>query len=91
MSGRDIDFLTFTDKSCIEKLHLTFCKYVLGTSRTCSDLAVRTELERYPLEFQIKTQTLWYFIRLINGKNKPLLDETLLLNKHLDTEGVNCW
>ena len=91
MSGRNIDFLSFTDKSCIEKLHLTFCKYVLGTSKTSSNLAVRTELGRYPLELQIKTQTLLYLSRLLNRKNNPLLDEAFLLTKHLDSEGVYCW
>ena len=91
VSGRNIDFLSFTDKSCIEKLHLTFCKYVLGTSKTSSNLAVRTELGRYPLELQIKTKTLLYLSRLLNRKNNPLLDEAFLLTKHLDSEGVYCW
>lgn len=31
ISGRQIDYLSFTDKTCMEKLHLSFYKYILGT------------------------------------------------------------
>jgi hypothetical protein len=40
----------FIDKTPIENLHLSFYKYVLGIRKKASNLAVRLELGRLPVE-----------------------------------------
>ena len=91
LSGKEIDYLYFSDKSCIEKIHLSFCKYILGTKKTSSNFAVRTELARYPLEMQIKIQSLLLLVRLLNSTVNPILHESFLLAKSLDSEGCYTW
>ena len=91
VTGKDIDLLNFSDKSCYEKLHISFCKYILGTRKTASNLAVRTELGRYPLEMKIKVQSLLLYIRLLNSEINPLLYESFMLAKNLDASGCYTW
>ena len=37
----------------IEKLNVTFCKYLLGVNKKASNLAVKGELGRYPLYIDV--------------------------------------
>jgi hypothetical protein len=78
----------FIDKTPIEHLHLSFCKYVLGIRKKASNLAVRLELGRLPVENFIKSQTLLYFTRLYTTKLNPLLKESFLLCQNLDSQGI---
>ena len=64
-------------------LPLSFCKYVLGIRKKASNLAVRLELGRLPVENFIKSQTLLYFARLYTTKLNPLLKESFLLCQNL--------
>jgi hypothetical protein len=41
---------TFIDRTPFEKVHLIFCKHLLGTKRTSSNIGVRAELGRFPVE-----------------------------------------
>jgi hypothetical protein len=34
----------------LEKVHLIFCKHLLGTKKTSSNIGVRAELGRFPVE-----------------------------------------
>lgn len=90
-SGKEVDILSFAEKSPIEKLHLHFCKFLLGTRKNASNLATRAELGRLPIEFNIKTQTLLYLKRFECCKLNPLLKEAYTLSKNLDSEGVYSW
>ena len=60
-------------------LPLSFCKYVLGIRKKASNLAVRLELGRLPVENFIKSQTLLYLAWLYTTKLNPLLKEFFLL------------
>ena len=71
----EIDELNFIDKTAIEKVHLSFCKSTLGVKESSTNLAVRAELGRLPLESFIKTQTALYLLRLNNDSINPLLKE----------------
>ena len=73
-----IDLFNFIDKTPIENLHLSFCKYVLGIRKKASNLAVRLEFGRLPVDNFIKSQTLLYFTRLYTTKLNPLLKESFL-------------
>jgi hypothetical protein len=62
--------------------------YVLGIRKKASNLAVRLELGRLPVENFIKSQTLLYFTRLYTTKLNPLLKESFLLCQNLDSQGI---
>ena len=75
----------------IEDLHLSFCKFVPGIRQEASNLAVRLELGRLPVENSIKSQTMLYFARLYTTKLNPLLKESFLLCQNLDFQGIYTW
>jgi hypothetical protein len=59
--------------------------------KSSTNLAVRVELGRLPLESFIKTQTSLYLLRLNNDNISPLLKEAFHLSKILDNEGLYSW
>ena len=90
-SRKDIDSLQIIDKNPMEKLHLKFCKFILGMKRNSSNIAVREEIDREPLELSVKFQTLKYLMRLQTYELNPLLQESFILNKELDISGIYSW
>jgi hypothetical protein len=40
----NMDHFTFIDRTPLEKVHLIFCKHLLGTKKTSSNIGVRAEL-----------------------------------------------
>ena len=40
----NMDHFTFIDRTPFEKVHLIFCKHLLGTKKTSSNIGVRAEL-----------------------------------------------
>jgi hypothetical protein len=62
------------DKTAIEKVHLGFCKSApVEVKKSSTNLAVRAELGRLPLESFIKTQTSLNLLRLNNDNINPLV------------------
>ena len=41
---RNMDHFTFLDRTPFEKVHLIFCKHLLGTKKISSNIGVRAEL-----------------------------------------------
>jgi hypothetical protein len=41
-----MDHFTFIDRTPFEKVHLIFCKPLLGTKKTSSNIGVKAELEQ---------------------------------------------
>jgi hypothetical protein len=80
-SNSEIDELNFIYKTAIEKVHLEFCKCTLGVKKSSTNLAVRAELGRLPLESVIKTQTSLYLLRLNNNNINPHLKEAFHSSK----------
>lgn len=91
ISGKQLDKFHFIDKTPMEKLHLQYCKYLLGVRKSSSNLAVRADLGRLPLELYIKFYSILYFIRLHSEEINPLLKESFLLTKNLNDTGVYSW
>ena len=91
ISGKQLEPFSFIDKSPIEKLHLQFCKHILGVKKNASNLAVRAELGRYPLELYIRLQSMIYLIRLYSEEINPLLKESFILTQKLDSTGIFSW
>jgi hypothetical protein len=62
--------------SLCEKIHLKFCKFILGVHKRTTNIAVLSVLGRFPLYFNIIKCMLLYWYRLENlGKEFPLLKE----------------
>ena len=90
-SNSPIDVFDFIDKTSIEKLHLHFCKNILGLKRKSVNMTARSELGRDPIEKQIQIKTIRYLARLNNEKINPLLREAFIMCKKLDSEGTYTW
>jgi hypothetical protein len=88
----NIDHFTFIDRTPFEKVHLIFCKHLLGTKKTWnSDIGVRAELGRFPVENFINSQAILYLARLHTDNLNPILKEAFELSKSLDSQGVYSW
>ena len=46
-----------------EKLNIKFCKYIMGVSKTCTNIGIYSELGRYPLYIDMLKQILMYWYR----------------------------
>ena len=58
--------------SLIEKLHLKFCKYILGMKSSTPNVMVYGELGRYPIDIQLKLKALGYWLKLVNRDEDKL-------------------
>jgi hypothetical protein len=86
----NMDHFTFIDRTPFEKVHLIFCKHLLGTKKTSSNIGVRAELGRFPVENFINSQAILYLARLHTDNLNPLLkDQAFELSKSLDSQGVS--
>ena len=86
-----MDHFTFIDRTSFEKVHLIFCKHLLGTKKTSSNIGVRAELGRFPDENFINSQAIVYLARLHTDNLNPLLKEAFELSKSLESQGVSIW
>ena len=59
-----LNFSRIFDKLPAEKLHQTFCKYILGVHSKTSNTAVLSELGRFPIYFNIVKALVKYYYRL---------------------------
>ena len=91
LRNRNMDHFTFTDRTPFEKVHLIFCKHLLGTKKTSSNLGVRAELGRFLVKIFINSQAILYLARLHTDNLNPLLKEAFELSKSLDLQGVYSW
>ena len=74
----------FFSKLHCEKLHLKFCKFLLGVHKKSTNLAVQSELCRFPLHFDILKQILRFWHRLENlDSSFPLLKAAYTCTKNV--------
>ena len=74
-SGSVCDTLSLEDKFWYEKIHNTFCKYILGLKKIACNISAKSELGRFLITDYIKTQAIPYFCRLQTDPINPLLKE----------------
>ena len=70
--GTICDTLSLGDTFCFEKIHYRYCKTILGIRKTACNLAVKTELGRFPLDMFIKTQVMTDYSRIHSDQINPL-------------------
>ena len=84
------DFSKISRNFYSEKLHIHFCKYILGVHKRSSNFAVFSELARYPIQINILLSALSYWHRLENT-NSELLSDAFVCSKTLHDKEVHTW
>ena len=72
----------------VDKLHIKFCKYILGIRQQIPNMAVYGELGRLPLSVICKERSLKFWIKIMKNYNSPIY------NVYIDQcQNVNnsCW
>lgn len=90
-NGKVVDPLNFVDKAPFEKVHLRFCKFLLGIKKSATNTGARAELGRLPIEHFIVSQSPIYLARLHTENINPILKEAFILSKYLDKIGTFSW
>ena len=84
------DFSKISKTFHSEKLHIHFCKYILGVHKKSSNFAVASELARYPIQVNILLSALSYWHRL-ETTSSELLTDAFACSKELHNAGFNSW
>jgi len=88
----DISFDKIYPNLFADKLHIKFCKFILGVNKKATHFAVLSELGRFPLHFDIIKSKIRYWYRLENlGSSFPLLKEAYLDSKSLLQSNIPSW
>ena len=74
-----------------EKLHVKFCKYLLGVNKRSTNIAALSELGRLPLCISHIVAMFSYWLRLENVHANSLLHHAFKESTSLSTNGINSW
>ena len=75
-----------------DKVHIKFCKFILGVHKKTTNFGVLSEVGRFPLHFDIVKGMINYWHRLENlGSSFPLLGEAYLTSKILYDQKYPSW
>jgi hypothetical protein len=75
----------------IEKVEMSYYKFMLGVPRRTTNAAVRGELGRYPLGIDIILNTLNYVQHLTQNTDNPLLMEAFSLSDEIAQSDKSSW
>ncbi len=75
----------------IERLHLIYCKYLLGIRKNAHNLAIYSELGRFPLYTEALRQSVKFYYHLQSTPISSLANKALLANQALNTNNADCW
>ena len=56
----------------VDKLHIKFCKYILGVRKQTSNYAVYGDLGRFPLSVIAKERSLKFWLKIMKTVNSPM-------------------
>jgi len=87
----DDKYLKFFNDSPFEKVHVKFCKMVMGVRKQTSNLASKAETGRYPLHIEILTNMVKYWLRLNKQKQETLIADALGANLDMQASGIFTW
>ena len=87
----DDKYLKFINDCPFEKLHLKFCKMLLGVKKNASNIACRAELARYPLIIEIYISIIKYWMRLISLPKNRVVVDALNMNMKMQEAGQYSW
>lgn len=75
----------------MENLNIKFCKYLLGAGKKSTNIAIISELGRYPLYFSLIQSILLYWHRLELYEESSLLHHAYKETINLSLSNVNSW
>ena len=78
-------------KNEAEKIHLNFCKTILGVTRRVTNNAVMGELGRFPLKILFLTHAIKYVVRIIEQNSNSLLFQAYEENISMQNINKPCW
>ena len=81
-------FAKYLDNMTIEQVHVKFCKFILGVNKRAVNLAVKGELDRFPVSFSCIIQAFKYWYHLQESSNS-LLREASSVCRALHDKGVS--
>ena len=72
------------EKLAFEKIHLKYCKTIVGLKRTSCNISAISELGRLPVTSFIKIQVMTYFTRINSlSVNPSISGDALNVNKKM--------
>ena len=80
----------YLDSTAIEKVHVKFCKFIMGVNKRAVNLAVKGELGRFPISFSCIIQAFRYRYHLQETSNS-LLQEAASVSQSLHNNGISTW
>ena len=84
------EFAKYLDNIAIEKVHVKFCKFILGVNKRTVNLAIKGELGRFPVNFSCLIQAFKYWYHLQESSNS-LLRKASFVCRDLHDKGVSSW
>ena len=82
--------MKFLDSLDIENVHVKFCKFLLGVNKRAVNVAVKGDLERFPIGISCMLQAFKYWYH-IQSSNSILLREALAVFQDLHKERIVTW
>ena len=82
--------MKYLDSTAIKKVHVKFCKFIMGVNKRAVNLAVKGELGHFPLSFSCIIQAFRYRYHLQETSNS-LLQEAASVSKSLHNNGISTW
>ena len=75
----------------VEKVQITFCKFILGVGKTANNVAILGEVGKLPMFIQYQKRCVKYWLKLIemDQNRSPLACYKML--KDLDDQGRRTW
>ena len=81
----------FESRNQIEKIHLRFCKFVLGVGQSANSAAVLGECGRLPLHIKYNKRFIKYWLKLLRSPQGSLLQTCYKMQTDLDAIYKRGW
>jgi hypothetical protein len=72
----------------IDKLHIRFCKYILGVKQQTPNFAVYGELGRFPISVLCKERAIKFWLKIMKNENSPIKS---IYNEQILSGNSNNW
>ena len=75
----------------LERVHIKFCKWILGVSKKASNMAVLSECGRYPLYIEYISRCVTFWLKIANRDEDWIVKRYLDMSIKLDQVGRHTW
>ena len=65
------------NNAVLERVHLMYCKYILGLNKLAPNSFIFRELDRLPVDFSIKAGIISYWSQNVNNNNESKLTSVI--------------